>query len=174
MGASTTQMMDPPPPGGGTVVVMAHSRGFRPALLLDPELPWVAAWKWSRATRLLSAAEPMVPLLAGGPGRARLRSVCAVVVMPTRTAIEIADDLMGGVLAQLDREPGEDLPDDLPQLPGERLAHLARVCGVRLLISDGEGCIATAFNDADLVRLRARWEVIAGGCIPSLTATLGR
>lgn len=141
--------------------MLVRPGGFRPAHLLDPELPWVIAWRWTHAPRPLAAAEPVVPLLTGKPGAARLRSLCAVMVLETRRAVEIADELTGGFLAQLDRPPGDEVPDDFPALPGQRMADAARRCGVRLAIADEAAVIATAFDDADLRRLRARWEVIA-------------
>lgn len=89
-------------------------------------------------------------------------------VMPTRAAIDIADELLRGVLAQLDREPPDGLPDDLPALPGPEQATAAAAFGVRLLIRDegGDGAngavIATAFDDASLLRLRDRYLAITG------------
>ncbi|MCC6677147.1 MAG: hypothetical protein IT436_08380 [Phycisphaerales bacterium] len=161
MGGSTTQSFDFPREGG-TVVVLERSTGFRPAHLLDPELPWVVAWRWVRGPRALAAAEPVVPVLTGAPGLARLRAVCAVMVMETRRAIELADELTGGVLAQLDGPPGEAMPDDFPTLPAYQMAMKARTCGVRLTISDEGALVATAFDDAALARLRERYLAVTG------------
>lgn len=160
VGASTSGVPTDFPREGGTVVVLEHPAGFRPAQLLDPELRWVVAWRWTNAARALAAAEPAVPVLAGAPGAARLRSLCAVMVLETRRAMELADELTEGFIAQLDRPPGDDLPDDFPTLPGLRMADVALQCGVRLTVAVEAAVVATAFSDVDLARLRARWEAV--------------
>lgn len=161
MGASTSACGVRAPSSGGTLLVIERPPALRPALLLDPELPWVMAWRWTRAGRALAAAEPIVPLLVGAPGRARLHAVCAVLRLETRAAIDLADELTGCTLAQLAGPPADGFPDDLPVRRGEEQAELARRFGVRLLIEDHLDLAATAFDEDSMRRLRERYLAVS-------------